>query len=125
MVQKGGGTSLAATLGGPAQQLCKYFLQIRIYKDHYSVVKGYFRFNKLSRNCYFTKCRVVKLHVDFTSRLEKNPLLSKNPPLSYRFTCTPLFLCDEVVAVIRVLALNIGPIQLLEKRIFDHLAYNI
>ena len=41
--------------------ILQFFLEIRAYKNHYSVIKGYFRFKKLSRNRYFTKYRVVKL----------------------------------------------------------------
>ena len=36
-------------------------LEIRVYKNHYSVVKSYFRFKKLSGHLYFTRYRVVKL----------------------------------------------------------------
>ena len=37
------------------------FLETRAYKTHYSVVRGYFRFKTLWRNCYFTRYRVFKI----------------------------------------------------------------
>ena len=38
-----------------------YFLEMRAHKNRYSVVKGYFRFKKLSINRCFTRYRVAKL----------------------------------------------------------------
>ena len=37
------------------------FLEIKVYKNHYSFVKGYFRFKELLRNRYFSRYRVLKL----------------------------------------------------------------
>ena len=37
------------------------FLELRGYKNHYSVIRGYFRSKKLSRNRYFTRYRILKL----------------------------------------------------------------
>ena len=37
------------------------FLELRAYMNHYSVIKGYFRFKELWRNRYITRYRVVKL----------------------------------------------------------------
>ena len=34
------------------------FLALRAYKNHYSVIRGYFRFKKLSRNRHFRRYRV-------------------------------------------------------------------
>ena len=39
----------------------KYFLEFRAYVNHYSVIKGYFTFKKLSSNRHITLYRVVKL----------------------------------------------------------------
>ena len=36
-------------------------LEIRAHNNHYSVVKGYFRFKKLLRNNYFTRYKELKL----------------------------------------------------------------
>ena len=47
------------------------FLEIRAYKNHYSIVKGYFRFQKLSINCYFTRHRVVKLRCLLSNIISK------------------------------------------------------
>ena len=44
-----------------AQPPTLIFLEIRAYKNHYSVIRGYFRLKKLSRNRYFTRYRVLKL----------------------------------------------------------------
>ena len=56
------------------------FLEIGAYTNRYSLVKGYFRFKKLSRNRYFTRYRAVELrcllgsilclykYVDFVSK---------------------------------------------------------
>ena len=44
-----------------AQPSSSIFLELRAYKKHYSVIRGYFRFKKLLRNRYFTRYGVLKL----------------------------------------------------------------
>ena len=61
--------------------------------NHYSVIIGYFRFNKLWRNHYITRYRVVELHclleniiiclykyMDSASKFLINILARKGPP---------------------------------------------
>ena len=77
-------------------------LKMKVYKNHYSVVKGYFRFEKLLGNRYFTRYRVLKLrclldyniiflrkYVNLASTFLIKMHKRKEPP-SYRFTFTPL-----------------------------------
>ena len=85
-------------------------LELRAYKNHYSVIRGYILLKKLPRNRYFTRYRVLKLRcllhytliflymfVDLASkflimihtRKEPPPYLSIEPP-SYRLASTPL-----------------------------------
>ena len=69
------------------------FFYLRAYRIHYSVIKGYFRFKKLSGNRYFTKYRVLKvlclihetiiflyMYVDLTSKFLIKMHARKEPP---------------------------------------------
>ena len=80
------------------------FWELRAYMNHYSVIKGCFRFKKLWRNRYITRYRVPKLrclldniiiflymYVDSASKFLIKMHARKDPP-SYRFTSTPLFI---------------------------------
>ena len=71
------------------------FLEFRAYMNHYSVVKGYFRFKKLWRNRYITRYRVVELrclleniiiclykYVDLASKVSYKDACKKRAPLS-------------------------------------------
>ena len=57
-----GGPNGVEEAGEAAQpQTLQIVLETNVYNNHYSVVKGYFRFEKLLRNHYFTRYRVLKL----------------------------------------------------------------
>ena len=69
------------------------FLELRAYKNHYSAIRGNFRFKNLSRNRYFTRYRVLKLrclqhdaiiflymNVDLTSKFLIKMHTRKEPP---------------------------------------------
>ena len=60
-VEAGGCSPLAVTRERRNTQLWGLFWKIKVYKNRYSVVKGYCRFEKLLRNRYFTRYRVHKL----------------------------------------------------------------
>ena len=69
------------------------FLELRAYMNHYSVINGYFRFEKVWRNRYITRYRVVKLrclleniiiclykYVDLASKFLIKMHAGKEPP---------------------------------------------
>ena len=65
-------------------------LEINVYKNYYSVVKGYFRFKKLLRNRYFTGTKLCCLlddsiiclskYADLTSMFLIKLHIGKEPP---------------------------------------------
>ena len=89
----GGAEPPSCDLMGARPPNSNFFFHLRAYKIHYSVIKGCFRFKKLSGNRYFTRYTVLQvrclihdtiiflyIYVDLTSKFLIKMHTRKEPP---------------------------------------------